>query len=98
MTYYHSPAYYRIRSIVRLAFWLGVSALVALATYLVLQNSPLLAENSKPECDLVINKDFTWDVSAFRLVHGDTDPNNCRNLDPIMVLSMDGSWDWATDK
>lgn len=97
MTYYHSPTYYRVRSIVRLAFWVGVSALVAVATYFTLQNSPVFADKTKPECNLVISADFTWDVNAFRWAHGNIDPNNCRNLDPLIVLGEDGSWDWVVE-
>jgi len=88
MTYYHSPAYYRIRSAVRLAFWVGVSALVALATYLVLQNSPLFAQPDKPYCDITVNRDFTWAWNGVAVPLADCTPPE------DIVVNGDGTWDW----
>ncbi|NBS70236.1 hypothetical protein EBT31_15195 [bacterium] len=90
----HPPVYYFTRSIVRFIFWGSLSVGLAFLISLAVGNSPLFADNDKPECNLVIERDFTWDVNAFRWAHGEIDPNNCRNLDPIMRLEMDGTWDW----
>lgn len=88
MTYYHSPAYYHIRSVVRLAFWVGVSALVALATYFTLQNSPLFAQPDKPYCDIEVNADFTWTWSGVAVPL-----TECTAPEDI-VVNGDGTWDW----
>ena len=94
----HTPTYYVIRAIVRAIFWGSLSVALAMLLYFITKTSPLFADNNKPECNLVIERDFTWDVNAFRWAHGDIDPNNCRNLDPIMRLEMDGTWDWNDDE
>jgi hypothetical protein len=47
----------------------------------------------KPECDVHLNFNFTWNADDFASLNPNMTLNDCRHPDDV-VLSMDGTWDW----
>ena len=84
MTYYHKPhppIYYKIRTVVRFAFWGSVGAgLTACASWFA-------QLDDKPACPITLNSDFTYES------HGSFDRSSCdagRNV----VLVDSTRWEW----
>ena len=87
MTYYHhTPLYYKIRTVVRTVFWTAVAlgAFVALNAFL----NGVQDKNSKPVCDVTLERDFTWSWNG-TAIHLTT----CDSPEDV-VLNVDGTWRW----
>ena len=85
MTYYrksHPPIYYKIRTVVRCAFWGSVGAGAILTASWISQIG------DKPECPITLNSDFTYTtLEAF-------DPATCWAGDHVELLDK-YRWGWA---
>lgn len=82
--------YYRVRAIVRFIFW---SAALVLGTLGVVALQDLVAalENNPADCDIVLNRDFTWDSAVpgeVVNVHSCSAPTN-------VTLLENGTWEWT---
>jgi hypothetical protein len=87
----HTPIYFAVRSAVRFLFWgCALSAL----TIGVVKVSEM---GDKPECDVHLNFNFTWNTDDFASLNPNMTLNDCRHPDDV-ILSMDGTWDWIQEK
>ncbi len=84
--YYHSPMYYKVRSVVRFAFWSAVGLGVFSLLNFVLNG--VSEDNSKPVCDVTLDRDFTWSWNG-TAIHLTT----CDSPQDV-VLNVDGTWRW----
>jgi hypothetical protein len=85
----HAPIYYTIRTAVRVAFWGGLAS----ATLLGLVE---LTDDDRPDCNITINANFTWEVGDYKARYGDQPVTECY-IDPMYVLHDDGRWSWIED-
>jgi hypothetical protein len=80
-TTYHPPIYYRVRSVVRWTFWTSIFFLtVVYLGYVVNTN--------KPDCDIQVDRNFTWSNPKGVDITACSAPNN-------VILNKDGTWRWA---
>jgi len=80
-----SPAYYTLRTFVRVTVWgLLTSLVVVLATLLITGGS----EEAKPVCDISLNVNFTWTWNSPAVLL-----NDCLPPEDV-VINVDGSWKW----
>lgn len=79
MNRHHPPIYYKVRTVVRVAFW-GSIAFAAFAGLME------LTDDDRPPCVADVHIDFTWDGPA-------QDLSLCRHPDG-MVLEFDRTWRW----
>ena len=82
----HPPIYYSVRTLVRFAFWsaLTLGSAFGLST---LANH-INARDSKPVCDITVNRNFTWTWNSPAVPLTD-----CLAPEDI-VVNIDGTWDW----
>jgi hypothetical protein len=85
---WHTPIYYKVRSVVRFAFWASLfSGTVLVGKWLV----DTAYGDHRPACPIDIKHDFTWSrldgTTAFTLT-------DCRPPQNV-VLYNDGTWGWA---
>ena len=59
--------------------------------------SESIGPDAKPECDVHMNVDFTWNVQDFASLHPNMTLNDCRHPNDV-VLSEDGRWDWLDEE
>lgn len=86
----HPPIYYKIRSAVRFAFWGSLAAGTLIGAM-------RLTEDKRPECDVKLNFDFTWNSEDFASLNEGLTLDQCRQPDDV-VLHMDGTWDWIQER
>ena len=80
-----SPAYYTLRTFVRVTVWgLLTSLVIVLATLLITGGS----EEAKPVCDISLNVNFTWTWNSPAVLL-----NDCLAPEDV-VINVDGSWKW----
>ena len=82
--------YYRVRTAVRFIFW---SAALLLGTLGVIALRDLVSalEGNPEDCNIVLNRDFTWDSAVpgeIVDVHSCGAPNN-------VTLLENGTWEWT---
>lgn len=85
-----TETYYRVRTTVRFVFW---STALVLATLGVVALQDLVAalEDHRDECDIVLNRDFTWNSAVpgeVVSVHSCSAPTN-------VTLLENGTWRWT---
>jgi hypothetical protein len=89
MNYYthkqHPNYYYKIRSVVRATFWSGLCGGLLFGAIKVSDSYG----DKRPECDVTVNVDFTWDNNTTNPI----DLATCR-APHQMVLESDGTWGW----
>jgi hypothetical protein len=85
----HTETYYRVRTAVRFIFW---SAALFLATLgvVALQDVVAALEDDREDCNIVLNRDFTWDSATGEIVnvYSCSAPTN-------VTLLEDGTWQWT---
>ena len=84
-----SKTYKRVRSAVRYIFW-GSMGYLAVLGLIALQNIVSALENKPADCDIVLNRDFSWDSASGEVinVYSCSAPNN-------VTLLKDGTWEWT---
>ena len=84
-----SKTYKRVRSAVRYIFW-GSMGYLAVLGLIALQNIVSALENKPADCDIVLNRDFSWDSARGEVinVYSCSAPNN-------VTLLKDGTWEWT---
>ena len=84
-----SKAYKRVRTVVRYIFWVSMGYLAVLGL-IALRDIVTALENKPADCDIVLNRDFTWDSASGEVVnvYSCSAPNN-------VTLLKDGTWEWT---
>ena len=84
-----SKAYKRVRTVVRYIFW-GSMGYLAVLGLIALRDIVTALENKPVDCDIVLNRDFTWDSASGEVVnvYSCSAPNN-------VTLLKDGTWEWT---
>jgi hypothetical protein len=84
-----SKAYKRVRTVVRYIFW-GSMGYLAVLGLIALRDIVTALENKPADCDIVLNRDFTWDSASGEVVnvYSCSAPNN-------VTLLKDGTWEWT---
>ena len=84
-----SNTYKRVRTAVRCVFW-GTMGYLAVLGVSALQDVVSALENKPADCDIVLNRDFTWDSASGEVVnvYSCSAPNN-------VTLLKDGTWEWT---
>jgi len=84
-----SETYYIIRTAVRGIFW-SLTILVATLGVSALQDIVAALEDDREQCDIVLNRDFTWDSSTGLFL----DVNTCAAPTNVTLL-QGGTWEWT---
>lgn len=84
-----SKTYKRVRTVVRYVFW-GAMGYLAVLGVSALQDVVSALENKPADCDIVLNRDFTWDSASGEIinVYSCSAPHN-------VTLLKDGTWEWT---
>lgn len=84
-----TKTYKRVRSVVRYIFW-GSMGYLAVLGLIALQDIVNALENKPADCNIVLNRDFTWDSASGDVINVYTcsAPNN-------VTLLKDGTWEWT---
>lgn len=84
-----TKTYKQVRSVVRYIFWVSMGYLAVLGV-IALQDVVNALENKPADCDIVLNRNFTWDSASGEVVNVYTcsAPNN-------VTLLKDGTWEWT---
>ena len=84
-----SKAYKRVHTVVRYIFW-GSMGYLAVLGLIALRDIVTALENKPADCDIVLNRDFTWDSASGEVVnvYSCSAPNN-------VTLLKDGTWEWT---
>ena len=84
-----TKTYKRVRSVVRYIFW-GSMGYLAVLGLIALQDIVNTLENKPADCNIVLNRDFTWDSASGDVINVYTcsAPNN-------VTLLKDGTWEWT---
>ena len=84
-----SKAYKRVRTVVRYIFW-GSMGYLAVLGLIALRDIVTALENKPADCDIVLNRDFSWDSASGEVVnvYSCSAPNN-------VTLLKDGTWEWT---
>ena len=84
-----TKTYKRVRSVVRYIFW-GSMGYLAVLGLIALQDIVNALENKPADCNIVLNRDFTWDSASGDVINVYTcsAPNN-------VTLLKDGTWGWT---
>ena len=82
-----TPLYYRIRSIVRFAFWGG---LIMIALFGITRLADILDPHNDNPCPIVLNANFTWENDGQMFV----DITKC-DAPSNATLHQDGTWEWT---
>jgi len=84
-----TKTYKRVRSVVRYIFW-GSMGYLAVLGLIALQDVVNALENKPADCNIVLNRDFTWDSASGDVINVYTcsAPNN-------VTLLKDGTWEWT---
>ena len=85
----HTETYYRVRTAVRFISW---SAALFLATLgvVALQDVVAALEDDREDCNIVLNRDFTWDSATGEIVN----VYSCFAPTNVTLLE-DGTWQWT---
>jgi hypothetical protein len=84
-----SRTYKQVRTAVRCVFW-GTMGYLAVQGLIALQNIVTALENKPADCNIVLNRDFTWDSASGDVIniYSCSAPNN-------VTLLKDGTWEWT---
>lgn len=84
---WHTPIYYKVRSVVRFAFWASLfGGTVLIGKWLV----DTAYSDQRPACPVDIKPDFTWAKSGADINFALAECRPPRNI----VLYNDGTWGW----
>lgn len=84
-----SETYYTIRTAVRCIFW-SLTILVGTLGVMALQDIVAALDAHGKPCDIVLNRDFTWDSATGQIVN----VYSCDAPTNVTLLE-DGTWRWT---
>lgn len=85
-----SDSYYTLRSAVRFIFW---GTVLAVIMWIITTSIAVFASDEMPDCDVTLERDFTWNAGEFAVLNPTKTLADCRHYQSV-VLSEDGTWDW----
>jgi len=85
-----SDSYYTLRSVIRFIFW---GTILAVIMWIVTTSIAVFASDETPDCDVTLERDFTWNAREFAVLNPTKTLADCRHYQSV-VLNENGTWEW----